>query len=665
MELNGHGPKPSHYRPSANLKSKELQFREFVERKHRVKLANYRELHRWSCDNYAEFWEAVVKFAEIKFHDDYDQVIDKSQTIADFPKWFEGATLNYTENVIERGFKENIAIIDEKNNGVSTSYTYEQLREDVYRVATSLRNFGIGKEDTVCGFLPNNYETAVAMFATAAVGASWCSASVDFGPAGVLDRFKQVNPKILFTVNSVTYKRKHHDLSPKLNEIVAGLPSLEKVVVMTKFTNEPLNLENYKEASKFQAVDDFKVPFDKVPEKFEYTMVPFSQPLFVMFSSGTTGIPKAMVHTVGGTLLKHVEEHILQGDSRSYDRMFFYTTCGWMMWNWMVSFLYCGGSLVLYDESPLEPDNHILMKIISRNKATMIGMGAKLYDEFVKMNYRFCDSYSLAQVRTVYSTGSPLKHETFDFINTHINPAALIASISGGTDIIGCFMGGVHSLPVNSGECQCFFLGMDIAAYDEEGKPVENEQGELVCLKPFPSMPSHFLGDKDRSKYKKAYFEKYDGIWAHGDYCKINSRTGGVVMLGRSDATLNRGGVRIGTAEIYAVVETFLEVSDSIVAGKTVDEGSDELVILFLKMNAGYELNDELRKKICTRIRNEMSPRHVPNKILEVEQVPYTNSGKKVEIAVKQIINGETPKKASSLRNPDSLDCYEQFKSLN
>ncbi|PAV80942.1 hypothetical protein WR25_04776 isoform B [Diploscapter pachys] len=566
INLPDNGLHAQFYQPPANLNTQELQFKRIIEKKYNVQLANYRDFHAWSCKNYDVFWEDLVHFAKIKLGGSYKQVIDKSKKISDFPKWFDNATLNYTENCL-RGNDNDPAFISAHLNCETITHTYAQLRDDIERIGMALRNSGVKMGDTICGFMPNSYETAVALFASAAIGATWCSASVDFGHAGVLDRFRQVKPKILFTVEAVTYKNKRFDLTEKLNKVVEGLPSLEKIVLVNNL-NSHINFDSYSHSEKFVNFDSFKVPSSEVPSPFHYEQVPFSHPLFVMFSSGTTGIPKCIVHTTGGTLLKHVEEHLIQGDSRPEDRMLFYTTCGWMMYNWLISFLYCGGSIVLYDESPLEPDPHILLKIAAKTKCTMLGMGAKLYDEFTKMNVDFKSLYDLSNLRTVYSTGSPLKAASFEFINDHIQPKVLIASISGGTDIIGCFMGGSFSLPVVPGECQCLFLGMDVKAFDSNGRPIEDEQGELVCLTPFPSMPSHFLGDENHKKYKKAYFERFDGIWAHGDYCQISSVTGGVVMLGRSDATLNRGGVRIGTAEIYSVVDTFSEISDCIVAGQ-------------------------------------------------------------------------------------------------
>ncbi|CAJ0569884.1 unnamed protein product, partial [Mesorhabditis spiculigera] len=502
---------------------------------------------------------------------------------------------------------------------------------DVAKVAAALRSLGVGKGDVVCGFMPNAYETIVSALGTAAIGAAWSSASLDFGPGGVLDRFKQVKPKVIFTVNATTYKRKLFDLRRKVDEIVSELPTLEKVILINYKSALPVNLSDYKCKEKLAMYEDFVANFSGA--KPSYERVPFGHPLFVMFSSGTTGVPKAMVHTVGGTLLKHLEEHLIQNDARQQDSMFFYTTCGWMMWNWSISFLAFGSRLILYDESPLEPDHYVIPKIISDSKATIIGMGAQLYDRFEKIDAKrnLCKEFGLGAVRLVLSTGSPLKEAIFRYINAKLAPGAVIGSISGGTDIIGCFMGATLSKSVIPGQCTVPYLGHEIKSFNPRGEAIQDQQGELVCLTPFPSMPSHFLNDTDGSRYSKAYFERFPGVWAHGDYCIIDSATGGITMLGRSDATLNRGGVRMGTAEIYNVVDTFAEIADSIVVGRQIPQEKDEEILLFVKLSPGSVLDDHLRLAICKTIRERQSPRHVPNKIIPIADIPYTNSGKKLK----------------------------------
>ncbi|WKY16152.1 hypothetical protein Q1695_001105 [Nippostrongylus brasiliensis] len=486
------------YRPNVQSFTYEHKFKQYIEKKFNVQLDTYHDLHKWSCDNYADFWESVLLFADVKLGSNYTEVVDKSKQISDIPQWFRGATLNYTENCL-RGKDEDVAFISASVNRELVFHTYAKLRSDITRLATALREFGVVSGDVACGFLPNSYETSVAMFAVAAIGATWASASVDFGPSGVLDRFRQVKPKILFTVEAVTYKGKRFDLKEKLDRIVSGLPTIQKVVQFNNL-NSVIDFSLYEHGEKYESMETFLNSVKAVPTPFVFEQVPFSHPLFIMFSSGTTGVPKAMVHTVG----------------------------------------------------------------------------------------------------------------------------AVIGSISGGTDIIGCFVGCSLSLPVYPGECQCLYLGMNIKAFDANGHAVEDRQGELVCLTPFPSMPSHFLGDVAHARYRKAYFERFEGVWAHGDYCEIRSATGGVVMLGRSDATLNRGGVRIGTAEIYSIVESFSEIDDSVVAGQLVPDFDDEHILLFVRMAADYTLTETLRRRICTQIRTMMSPRHVPNAIHVVKDIPLS-----------------------------------------
>ncbi|GMT36183.1 hypothetical protein PFISCL1PPCAC_27480 [Pristionchus fissidentatus] len=665
-DSNGNGThKHSLYTPSGMAQT-ENSLRMAINKNTGATIApDYNALHKWSCENYGEFWNQLAIFADVMFTGECDEFVEPG-SIASFPRWFPGRKLNYAQNCVTRGKPEDPAFITAYNATDFVTHTYADLRRDVERLGRQLSEMGVNEGDAVCGFLPNTYETAVAMFATAAIGAIWSSASVDFGPRGVLDRFTQVQPKVLFTVDAVRYKGKLFELHEKINEVVQGLTMVNKVILFKHLRPQdgsPRGDEAFTDAVRSKLVKYSDLQFEKLSEKtFEYAQVSFAHPLFIMFSSGTTGIPKAIVHSVGGTLLKHVEEHLIQGDSRSSDRMLFYTTCGWMMWNWLMTLAYIGASIVLYEESPLEPDAHILIKIAANTKCSIIGAGAKLYDEYTKMGTDFKKMYDLSNLRMILSTGSPLKAASFEFLSDYVAPGAVIGSISGGTDIIGCFMGASLSLPVVAGECQCLYLGMNIKAYNDDGCAVLDEQGELVCVTPFPSMPTHFLNDgQERTKYRAAYFERFPAVWAHGDFCVINSETGGVVMLGRSDATLNRGGVRIGTADIYAVVERFEEIDDCIVAGQAVPEDEDEHILLFLKLKNGTILDDSLKKRICTKIREMMSPRHIPNAIHSVDDIPYTNSGKKVEMAVKKIINGQSVQKASSLRNPDSLDIYKKF----
>uniref|UniRef100_A0A914CLH2 Acetoacetyl-CoA synthetase n=1 Tax=Acrobeloides nanus TaxID=290746 RepID=A0A914CLH2_9BILA len=650
------------YIPSENQVNAELRLKEVIESKFHIKFTDYEEFYRWTCENYEQFWETVLIETNIKLSSPYQKVVEKTPNISVIPKWFVGSKLNYAENCLKNGRDGHIAFVQATTSETFKFYDYATLRRDVAQVSTSLRKNNVGPGDYVCGYLPNTYETAVAMLATATVGAAWSSASSDFGPDGVLDRFGQVKPKILFTVINITYKQKRYSLAKNVNEIVQGLPDLERVIIIPTNGVKEEDFNQFSSADKFVSWDKFKLLAGPSP-KLEFEQVPFHHPLFVMFSSGTTGIPKGMVHTVGGTLLKHVEEHIYQTDMKPSDRILFYTTCGWMMWNWLMTVLFTGATIILYDESPLEPDPHVLLKICQNMKATIFGAGAKLFDEYAKSDCDFKSLYDLKSLRLILSTASPLKPNTFEFLNAHIRPQVCIGSICGGTDIIGCFMGACMNLPVNAGECQHFYLGMDMRAFNHQGKPTLDEQGELVCLSPFPSMPSHFVNDPDGAKYRKAYFEKYENAWTHGDYCLINSKTMGIVIFGRSDATLNRGGVRIGTAEIYNVVENFQEVQDSLVVGQRVTiEDDNENILLFLKLKNGHTLTDDLVKRIKTALRARMSPRHVPNDIHCIADIPYTNSGKKVELAVKQVLHGLPVQNMNSLRNPEALECFIPYR---
>uniref|UniRef100_A0A914UL04 Acetoacetyl-CoA synthetase n=1 Tax=Plectus sambesii TaxID=2011161 RepID=A0A914UL04_9BILA len=542
--------------------------------------------------------------------------------------------------------------------------TFAQLKREVQKYAAALRAAGVGKGDRVAGYMPNCVETCVAMLATATVGAVWSSTSVDFGHMGVLDRFGQIAPKVLFSVEAVVYKGKPFDHMAKLEKVVRELPSL-KAVVLCPFVSAEADVDlsslgpNAIYLSQFlkngqNAAGDFD------PLAFE--QVPFDHPLFIMFSSGTTGAPKAMVHSVGGTLLKHLEEHVIQEDMTEKDTIFFWTTCGWMMWNWLMTSLATGASVVLYDGSPFEPRPSVLFDVAEKTGTSIIGMGAKCYDVYEQKQMNFKESHNLNALRMVLSTGSPLKPACFDYVYKNVKDDLLIGSICGGTDIIACFMGVGIKHPVYRGEIQCLYLGMNMAAWNEKQEAVLCERGELICLTPFPSQPTHFLDDPDGSRYRKAYFDKYPGVWAHGDFCILNDKTGGVIMLGRSDGTLNPGGVRFGSAELYHVVEAFEEIEDSVVVGQKLPD-DDERVVMFVKMNNGFELDATLLKKLKTTIRTSMSPKHVPSVFLVVPDIPYTTSGKKVEIAVKQILAGDEVKNANALRNPEVLDLFRQLRS--
>lgn len=639
------------------------RLRKKIEGKYDVKLNSYKEFHSWSVQNYPSFWHEFWKFAEIKSSKLYDEVVDKSKGIAEIPEWFPGSRLNYAENLLR--FRDDRVAIYATTEGCKEirQRTFAELYEDVRLLVAAMKSIGIEKGDRVVGYIPNGIEAVEAMLATASIGAIWSSASPDFGVSGVLDRFAQIQPKLIFSVNAVPYNGKIHNHLDKLEQVVQGLPDLKKVIV-APHVEAPIDLSKMPNAC---LLSDFlelgKREDGSVPE-LEFEQLPSSHPLFIMYSSGTTGVPKCMVHSAGGTLLKHLEEHILQSNMTKDDILMYFTTTGWMMWNWYVTALAIGSAIVCYDGSPLVPHLNVLWDLVDRVKITILGTSAKWLSVLQERDVRPKETHSLKTLHTILSTGSPLKPQCFDYVYKDIKSDLLLGSITGGTDIIACFAGSNWTVPVYRGEIQSCHLGIGLESWSEEGKPVYGESGELVITKPFPSMPTHFWNDADGSKYHSAYFDKFDGVWSHGDFCLINPNTGGIWMLGRSDGTLNPGGVRFGSAEIYHVVESFKEIQDSLCVGQRSKDRSEERVVLFLQMAANCQFNADLVKQVQASIRKQLSARHVPSVILETKGIPYTLSGKKVEIAVKKILSGDKVKVRSSYANPDSLDLYENVLEL-
>ncbi|KAF4112762.1 acetoacetyl-CoA synthetase [Onychostoma macrolepis] len=650
--------------PDSKRNTQMDRYRTQVNRDFGVNLANYNDLYQWSVDSYPEFWAQVWKFCGITCSKMYEEVVDVSKRISDAPEWFKGSRLNYAENLLKHKDQDKVALYaaTEANEEI-VKVTFGELRRDVALFAAAMRKMGIKTGDRVVGYLPNGIHAVEAMLAAASIGAIWSSTSPDFGVNGVLDRFSQIQPKLIFSVAAVVYNGKQHDHMEKLQNVVKGLPDLKKVVVIPYVRSRQDTDLSKIPNSVF--LDDFLATGkegDQDPQ-LEFEQLPFSHPLFIMYSSGTTGAPKCMVHSAGGTLIQHLKEHVLHGNMTYNDVIIYYTTTGWMMWNWLVSSLAVGASVVLYDGSPLVPSANVLWDLVDRLGITIFGTGAKWLAVLEERNLKPANTHNLQTLHTLLSTGSPLKPQSYEYVYSCIKNNVLLGSISGGTDIISCFMGQNMTVPVYRGEIQARNLGMAVESWNCEGNPVWGESGELVCLKPIPCQPTHFWNDENGSKYHKAYFSTFPGVWAHGDYCKINPKTGGVVMLGRSDGTLNPNGVRFGSSEIYNIVEAFEEVSDSLCVPQYSSDG-EERVILFLKMGPNKSFSQELVGKIRSAIRVALSARHIPALILETKDIPYTISGKKVEVAVKQVIAGKDVTQRGAFSNPDSLDLYKNLPEL-
>lgn len=618
---------------------------------HSVTLGSYDDLHQWSVDNIPEFWAAVWDFTEVKASVGYDSVVDD---LSRFPgaMWFEGARLNFAENLL-RYRNDHLAFIFKGENLKSGSMTYAQLYDAVAHVAKSLRELGVKPGDRVAAYMPNLMETAIAMLAATSLGAIWSSCATDLGAQAVLDRLGQIEPKVLFTVDGYFYKRKKFSSLDNAAKIVGGMPSLEKVVIVQY--NE--SVEDISQIPNAVYYDDFVAREDYLEIRFE--QLPFSHPAVVMFSSGTTGKPKCIVQSAGGILLNQRKELVLHVDLKRDDRILYVTTCSWMMWNWLMSSLGVGATVVLYEGNALYPHSSAMWELIQNEKITVFGTSATFLNHCRSVNLEPQNTYDLSSMREMCQTGSVLSAEGFEYVYEAVKTDLHFNSISGGTDINGCFAVGCPIVPVYAGELQRWGLGMKMNCYDEKGKPVFDQTGELVCEAPAPSMPLYFWNDPNGEKYKDAYFNVYPNVWRHGDYVQVHSDTKGITFFGRSDALLKPSGVRIGTAEIYNELEQLEEISDSVAVGQ--DWKGDQRVVLFVKLAEGYSLTDELRKKIKMTLREKASPRHVPARILQVSDIPYTHSGKKVETAITKILQGKPVLNRDALANPESLDYYSEL----
>ena len=629
------------------------RFMNFVNSKFDRNFTEYDHLYRWSITHIPDFWAATWEFVKIKSTKPYDQVID-DVTKMPGAKWFSGSRLNFAENLL-RYRDQQTALVFRGEDQVTRKMSYEVLYDETARLARSLRLAGVQAGDRVAGFMPNMPETIIAMLAAASIGAAWSSCSPDFGIKGVLDRFGQIKPKVLFTADGYFFKGNRFDSLEKISNIIKEIPSVDKVVVVPYTQEKPkiAGLTNGVHYKDFQSSEsDLNIDFAQLP---------FDHPLYIMYSSGTTGLPKCMVQSAGGILIHHLKELVLHTDLKREDTIFYFTTCSWMMWNWLVSSLAAGATLVLFDGNPFYPDPGALWKIAQDEKISIFGTSAGYIAALQNAGVTPGKTYDLMPLKALLSTGSPLSVEGFGYIYREVKADLQLASISGGTDLNGCFALGNPMGPVYAGELQCRGLAMKVEAFDENGKPVVNQQGELVCTAPFPSMPIYFWNDPDKQKYHDAYFDVYPNAWRHGDYILITEK-GGVVIYGRSDATLNPGGVRIGTAEIYRQVDLIEEIEDCVVVGQKWK--NDVRVILFVKMAQGYELTDEIIKKVKSTIRSNASPRHVPAVIVSVPDIPYTHNMKKVELAVNKVIHNQPVLNKDSLKNPESLDYFANLKEL-
>ncbi len=632
------------------------KYSDFIKKKYNMDSGNdFNKIWKWSIDNPKFFWKSIWDFTKVKGK--LGNSLLKESDIFFKNSFFPYAKLNYAENLLVKN-NNKLSIIFKSENGYKNNLSWKNLNLNIAQISSWMKENGIKKGDRVAAYLPNIPETVIAYISTSVLGAVWSSCSPDFGTAGVIDRFSQISPKILFIGDKYFYNGKKINILERLSEILNKIPSIKKVVVVAypgteieKNKNNEIEIYDWKELLNEKNKN----------KKIEYVVSNFNDPLAILYSSGTTGKPKCICHGTGGVLLQHNKELQIHSDVRDNDRVFYFTTCGWMMWNWLVGALSSGATILLFDGFPMYKKDDLLFEFASEEKVTLFGISAKYIDALNNKGIVPKNNHDLSNLRTICSTGSPLSEDGFKYIYNKIKKDVHLSSISGGTDIISCFVLGNLFQPVYGGEIQNRGLGMDVDIFDEKGLSIKNMKGELVCKTPFPSMPIKFWNDDEDKKYKSAYFEKYKNVWHHGDFAKITDN-GGFIIFGRSDTTLNPGGVRLGTAEIYNVVEKFDEIQESIVIGQSWK--NDIRIILFVVLNSGYNLNSEIKDKIKKAIKSDASPRHVPSKIIAISEIPKTKNGKLVELAVKQSIEGETIKNLEALANPDSLKQFKNIKEL-